>query len=160
MGEHGPHVGWNFFKKLLWTRCPIGINRGTIPHYLQFVNTNFGTLSYHNLLVGLLFRTYHVFVLVFLISQSRFGSRPAFVLVLVKNSYRLGCFCAHDNFFQVFFQWMWKLLNFFMKKNVGPFQDTANLVLCKSSNAIIWIWWVSCSMTCYLHYFYIRNSMR
>jgi hypothetical protein len=34
MGEHGPHVGCKFFEKLPWTRCPMGINKSKISHYL------------------------------------------------------------------------------------------------------------------------------
>ncbi len=42
MGEYGAHVGWKFLEKLFWVRCPIGINKGRISHYLQSIfNMNF-----------------------------------------------------------------------------------------------------------------------
>jgi hypothetical protein len=47
-------------------------------------------------LVEFLFCTYHVFVLVFLISQLRFGTKPTLVFVLVKKYRKLGYFHACD----------------------------------------------------------------
>jgi hypothetical protein len=35
MGEHGSHVGWKFFEKFLWVRCPMVIHKGKIHHYLS-----------------------------------------------------------------------------------------------------------------------------
>jgi hypothetical protein len=37
MGQHGPQVSWKFFEKNPWTRCPMGINKSRIPHYLQSI---------------------------------------------------------------------------------------------------------------------------
>jgi hypothetical protein len=34
MGEHMPHVDWELFEKKIGTKCPRGINKGTITHYL------------------------------------------------------------------------------------------------------------------------------
>jgi hypothetical protein len=41
MGEYGAHIGWKFFEKLLWARCPIGINKGRILHYIQSIQHEF-----------------------------------------------------------------------------------------------------------------------
>jgi len=41
MDEHGPHVNWKIFKKKILTKCPMGINKGTIPHLFQFVQHQF-----------------------------------------------------------------------------------------------------------------------
>jgi hypothetical protein len=34
MDEHGPHVDWRLFEKLPKAKCPKGINKSKIPHYL------------------------------------------------------------------------------------------------------------------------------
>jgi hypothetical protein len=41
MGEYGAHVGWKFLEKLVRARCPTCINRGRIPHYLQYIQHEF-----------------------------------------------------------------------------------------------------------------------
>jgi hypothetical protein len=55
MDEHEPHVGWIFFEKLPWARCPMVMNRSIISHYLQFCSTSvLGTYFCHNLVLFLL----------------------------------------------------------------------------------------------------------
>jgi hypothetical protein len=103
MGEHGPHVNWKFLGKIPWTRCPMGINKGKMSHYLSLFNTNFGYIFLYSPILFLLCNKIlldlcfaHVVSFFFLVSWSKFVIWHALFFVFVRKSYNFDYLRAHD----------------------------------------------------------------
>jgi hypothetical protein len=102
---------WTTYRlKVLWVRCPMGINIGKNLHYLW----SFQHQSWVNFLVIVLFYffftikscwilIFHVvfLLLFFLFHNLNLELGLPFVLVWGRKFYSLGCFHAHDSY--VFF---------------------------------------------------------